>query len=160
MRRLLIGALLGVLSVLAFVGCSSPPAPASPPSSTAAAAVVTAPATPVFSMSGAFVQIMVAEAPLMADGDVCTGSGDYADVHVGSVISVFDPNGKLLATGAVNSSSYGFGLAEHAASCRLNFTVPAVPDGPPTYGVEIAEHGVRQISSTEAHNTVLISSGP
>lgn len=133
---------------------SSPATPSFPAVSTAASA----PVVNVFSMTGALYQMVVADAPLMAVGDTCTGSGDYADVHVGSVISVFDPNGKLLATGAVNSSGYGY--AEHASACRLNFTVPAVPDGLSTYGVEIAEHGVQQISSTEAHHTVWISSGP
>lgn len=156
MKRLLVAALMAALSALAMTGCSSPPAsPAPSPSVTAAPTVAVA---NTFNMSGALDQITVAQGPLMADGDTCTGSGDYADVHVGSVISVFDPSGKLLATGAVNSSSYGF--VQGASACRLNFTVPAVPDGPPTYGVEIAEHGVQQITSTEAHNTVLITSGP
>jgi hypothetical protein len=156
-KRLLLGVLLGALSALALVGCSSTPPSQDAPSPSATAAVTTD-AAPTFTMGGAFDQITVADAPLMADGDTCTGAGGYADVMVGLPVYVFDPNGKLLATGAVGSSRYGF--VQHASSCRLQFSVAAVPDGLPSYGVELGHEGVRAVSSIEAHGSVEWSAGP
>ncbi|HEX3778461.1 MAG TPA: hypothetical protein VHX38_02255 [Pseudonocardiaceae bacterium] len=132
---------------------SQPPAPAAPPP----ASSPSVPQAPAFTMTGAF-DIIVESSPLK-DGQECQGTGPSGErIGLETPVRVFDQNGKQIALGGLGQGATVKVL--DSTVCKFSISVDDVPDGLPTYGVEIASYGVQQVSSGEAHSNVFLSEGP
>jgi hypothetical protein len=74
-----------------------------------------------------------------SDGTSCAGTPKYADYIVGAAVTVTDSAGGVLGSGKVTSMTLD-GLGE-AGTCDLKFSVPGIPAGKGSYGIEVAHHG-------------------
>lgn len=145
---------LPAVTALAFVGACSTPRPATPtltitPSTTTAA-------TPTFTLSGTFGIYADPATVKLTDGAPCQGAGAGAGITAGSTVTVYTTEGKLLATGLLGPGIY----KTNVVACVFKLVVPNVPEGLPTYGVEVGQTGVHEVSSTLAHGAVLLFVGP
>jgi len=74
----------------------------------------------------------------------CTGYSGYDDIAAGASVTVYDSNGKVVATGAL-----GIGKPKSAA-CVFPVSVAGVPEGSKFYQVEVSHRGKVTVSSAEA----------
>jgi hypothetical protein len=73
------------------------------------------------------------------DGTSCAGTPSYRDLVVDSAVTVTDADGGVLRTAKISALVLdGMG---GAGTCDLKFTVPDVPIGKGTYGIEVAHRG-------------------
>jgi hypothetical protein len=133
---------------------SAPPPPAAPVTSPVSVAV----AAPTFTMTGAFDVFVDPASTTLAVGAACKGSGASSDISDATVVNVFDPQGKLIATGGLSNGTYQ--STPIGSACVFTLSVDGVPDGLPNYSVEIGRRGERSINSTYAHGHVFMSDGP
>lgn len=150
-KRLLLGVLLGALSAPAVAGCSSTRPSQVAPSSSATTAVTTD-AAPTFTMNGAFDVFVRPTSTSLASGAACKGAGTSSDISDATAVSVFDPQGKLIGTGGLSGGVYQ--STPIGSACVFTITVDDVPDGLPTYSVEIGQRGEKILSSQQAHGQV------
>jgi hypothetical protein len=68
-------------------------------------------------------------------GGVCSGSGGYSDIRLGTNVVLRDGDGKLLATG-----SLGAGERSNATRCVFIFNLRNVPEVP-FYTIEVGSRG-------------------
>lgn len=131
-----------------------------PQRSTAPAPVVPAPAVPAdtFTMKGAFNLAVTPGTTTLKNGASCAGADTYADLRAGASVKVFDPQGKVLSSG--NLSAGRFAVTSIGSACIFDLNITGVPDGLPTYGVEVGSHGVEQVDSSTAHSWVFLHVGP
>ncbi|WP_329390242.1 hypothetical protein [Streptomyces sp. NBC_01716] len=74
----------------------------------------------------------------------CEGTGGYADISLGTSITVYDAAGAVIATDMLLLSEYDTG------SCTFDINVEEVPTGHEFYQVEIGHRGKIQLSAAEA----------
>lgn len=130
-------AVLYVTNVIPHGGGSTPP-PAAPVPSVAS-----------FTMSGTYMVLGDAHNHV-TDGQSCTGNGpDGSIIGPDTPVHVFDQAGHQIATGSLSGGTAIVNSLQTA--CQFAVTVDGVPDGLPSYGVEVGSFGVRQVSSTDAH---------
>lgn len=109
-------------------------------------------------MTGAFDVFVDPKATTLANGAACKGSGASSDISDNTTVSVFNAQGKLIATGGLSNGVYA--STPIGSACTFTLTVDDVPDGLPNYSVEIGQRGEKVISSIEAHGHVFMSDGP
>ncbi|MER5480851.1 hypothetical protein ABT026_28320 [Streptomyces sp. NPDC002734] len=68
-------------------------------------------------------------------GDVCSGTGGYDDIHLGTQVTVTDADGTLVAMGMLL-----FG-EKTEAGCEFAFTVDDITPGSKFYTVEVSHRG-------------------
>lgn len=141
-----------VATLVVVLGQRSAPTSATvrPPVSSQAAPQA---AADTFTMNGVFDLLVSGDS--LADGTECMGTGSMEDIAVGTTVSVYDGSGHLLATGGL-----GHGATVRlggGGACKFPLTVHNVPDGVPTYYVEVGTHGEQPVSSTAAHGWVFLS---
>jgi hypothetical protein len=68
-------------------------------------------------------------------GNVCSGSGGYADIRAGTNVVLRDGDGKVLATG-----SLGAGKGNAGSQCEFPYTLKSVPEVP-FYTIEVGNRG-------------------
>jgi hypothetical protein len=141
-------------------GCAS--RPTAPPAPVAAAPVVTPTSvagdlTPVFTMTGSFdIFSDSASTAGLKDGQPCQTAGpDGKPIGSSTVTRVYDQQGHQLAWGYLTQGTFD----QQFAACVYPISIQDVPDGLPGYGVEVAQFGVKQINSTQAHGNVFLSEG-
>ncbi|MFI8347535.1 hypothetical protein [Streptomyces sp. NPDC085596] len=75
-------------------------------------------------------------------GEVCSGTGGYSDIDLGTQVNVTDADGTLVATGSL-------GLGEKTEDgCVFSFTVDDITPGSKFYTVEVSHRG--GLTQTEA----------
>lgn len=75
-------------------------------------------------------------------GGTCTGSGGYDDLSQGASVTIHDPTGKVIATGALQE---GHGV--DGIGCLFNWRITNVPREK-FYGVEISHRGTVDFKAT------------
>ncbi|PXY20516.1 hypothetical protein BAY59_31310 [Prauserella coralliicola] len=86
-----------------------------------------------------------ADLQLNDDGSwYCIGANGYDDIAEGTRVTVYDPSGAVLATGALGQGG------DSVEPCVLPIAVPDVPGGHDTYQVEVSDRGKIVVSATEA----------
>ncbi len=147
-------------AALLAAACSSTGGTSGTPASSTPAAVTawsSTPLTPTFSMRGVFNLYVVQSDPSMKTGVRCTGLGPYAYAITNAPVKVFDGHGHLLATGELGEGV--FNSNPQVTMCQFEFTIDGVPDGYPSYAIEIADQGVHEVSSSTAHAQVFLHDG-
>lgn len=122
---IILGAVLGVVTVVAVVGG------------------VLFNLNRTFALHGTFVLSDISGVDLHDDGS-CSGTGGYSDIAEGASVQVYDAAGKVLAVGALESST-GIELV-----CGFEFSVPEVPTGEEFYQVEVTHRGKITVTAEEA----------
>jgi hypothetical protein len=138
------GGIGAAAALLLTQGTSSPTAGVGPSSSSIPADTFTMKST---------VSLFVMSTSL-SDGAPCWGSDNFADVVKGASVKIFDKQGKVLATAALPQGRFQSIL--DGGSCNFDLAIDGVPDGLPTYGVEVSGHGVLLVSSEAAHTGALV----
>jgi hypothetical protein len=87
------------------------------------------------------------------DGTSCAGTTAYHDLTVGTVVTVTDAEGGVLATSRVRELALDGGGT--AGSCELNFSVPEVPVGKGTYTIEIGHRGATKYDEAKLRSGTL-----
>lgn len=157
-----VSAAVAVLAVaaLAYVLISRPGSNNQPPAPAATAPIASVPTVaqaPAFTMTGSF-DIIVESSPLK-DGQECQGTGPSGErIGLETPVRVFDQDGQQIALGGLGQGATVKVLG--STVCKFSITVDNVPDGLPSYGVEIASYGVQQVTSNQAHSNVFLSEGP
>jgi hypothetical protein len=77
---------------------------------------------------------------LPVDGTSCAGTPVYRDLVEGAPVTITDPAGAVLGSSRLGPLTLD-GLGG-AGACNLKFTVPGIPTGKGTYGIEVARRGV------------------
>lgn len=72
------------------------------------------------------------------------GQGGYSDIQGGTQVVVTDPTSKIVAVGSLGEPVTG----DLLGTCEFPWTVPGVPAGLATYGVEVSHRG--SLQETEA----------
>ena|ERR1700761_9376861 len=111
-----------------------------------------------FTMEGAFdLAVHGDEAKGLHDGAACDAQGpDSRPVGDTTEVNVSDANGKVLATGFLDSAGR---FVAASSLCVYSFTVDDVPDGLPSYTVTVGAYPSEQLSSTLAHDHVFLLAG-
>lgn len=86
----------------------------------------------------------VAKTSGLPSGFMCAGARDYGDIGPEAPVTVEDESGKLLAKGAIQSSSKG------GDGCFLKFRVEDVPSGARFYRVQVAQRPEMSYTEEEA----------
>jgi hypothetical protein len=103
------------------------------------------PSTAPFTLAGTLrLPSDVAKTTGLPAGYKCAGARDYGDIGPGAPVTVEDESGKLLAKGAVESSSSG------GDECQVKFRVEDVPAGARFYRVHVAQHPEMSYTESEA----------
>lgn len=109
-------------------------------------------AAPSFSMTGTY-DVLGDPHNHITNGETCQGNGpDGSPIGTATPVYVFDKQGHQLAVGNLSKGTAIVNSLQTA--CQFTITVDGVPDGLPGYGVEVGTYGVRQVSSTAAHQGV------
>lgn len=85
----------------------------------------------------------------------CEGVGPYSDMTPGTAVVVADPQGRTVATGALEAGI----VSSDPGPCQLPFGVPHVPSGLASYSVTISHRGTQVVSSSEARTGVNLTLG-
>lgn len=101
---------------------------------------------PAFTLVG---QVQVAGDP-GASGS-CAGDHEYGDLAKGAPVTVFDPAGRVVATGSLGSGAY-----DTFARCVFPVAVRGVPGGSASYSVQISLHGKTEITNEVARTGGLV----
>lgn len=86
--------------------------------------------------------------PLDYDHKACTGSGGFDDIVKGAAVTVYDAEGKTVATGALGDGRYA--SEDSTAPCVFPVVVPGVPGGSKFYRVEVSHRGQLTVSAADA----------
>jgi hypothetical protein len=106
----------------------------------------TPPAPAAFTLRGAMT--LADSLPLDSDYTNCSGSGGYDDIVEGAAVTVYDGDGKVVGTGALDAGTYA--TSDSTAPCVFHFAVTGVPGGAKFYQVEISHRGRLTVSSAVA----------
>jgi hypothetical protein len=98
---------------------------------------------------------------------LCSGKGGYSDLTAGSAVTVQNPTGKVVATGALATGTVAASLPTTFAgqpitlivSCALSFEVRDVPDGLSSYSVTVTHRGTQVIPNGQGHGFVRLTIG-
>jgi hypothetical protein len=82
------------------------------------------------------------------DGTSCAGTPTYKDLTEGTAITVTD--GAVLGAGRLGAMTLD-GLGS-AGTCDLKFSVPGIPIGKGTYGVEVAHRGATKYDEAKVRS--------
>ncbi|OLT21124.1 hypothetical protein BJF78_08725 [Pseudonocardia sp. CNS-139] len=133
---ILLAMVAGVTTALVLGAVAAGP-PAAAPAVAAESGAAVAPA--LFPVRGT---VTLADARASADGASCRGAGLYTDVREGAAVTVADPMGAVVATGALGP---GRPMSQVSAAglttCTFAFAVADVPAGSAFYLVEVGRHG-------------------
>lgn len=102
-------------------------------------------------------------ASLLADL-TCWTVGGYTDIVAGVAITIADPQGRTVATGALSA---GTAQTTHSdvlnadiiTQCDFSFMVPNVPNGLASYSVTIGHRGTQVVQAADAHDQVTLQLG-
>jgi hypothetical protein len=72
-----------------------------------------------------------------ASGTSCTVKDGYEDLRSGATVAVTDAAGDVVGVGALVD------IEASPAACRFSFDVADVPEGSPTYGIEVGQAMVK-----------------
>lgn len=86
--------------------------------------------------------------PAGEEGEGCTGYSGFSDIAEGASVTVYDPAGKVLATGALGAGKPD----EDSGPCRFPVRVASVPKGSKFYQVEVTHRGKVTITAAEAEH--------
>jgi hypothetical protein len=153
-RRVVLTAATGLLAVACATTSTTPPTATTPSASTTAPTATAI--GPVFTMQGVY-DVFTTNGTLSA-GAQCHASnvGPDAVISAGTPVTVYDQNGHVIASGALETGQY---VAVAEGVCKFPFTIAGVPDGFVSYSVEIGSQGVQQVLSGEAHSGVFLTNG-
>ena len=71
-----------------------------------------------------------------ANGTSCTVKDGYEDLRSGASVAVTNAAGDVVAVGALVD------IEATPRTCRFAFDVPGVPEGSPTYGIEVGQQAM------------------
>jgi hypothetical protein len=71
-----------------------------------------------------------------SNGTSCTVKDGYEDLRSGASVAVTDAAGDVVAVGALVD------IEATQRTCRFAFDVPGVPEGSPTYGIEVGQQAM------------------
>jgi len=92
--------------------------------------------------------------------DSCQGTGPYSDLSAGTAVVVADPQGRTVATGALETGIIDPAQGAYASpSCVMGFSVPDVPDGLSSYSVTVSHRGTQVVPPSEAHAGMALTIG-
>ncbi|SDM80444.1 hypothetical protein [Allokutzneria albata] len=73
-------------------------------------------------------------------GTSCAGTGGYSDIREGASVTVYDPQGAVIAIGQLDSS-YSSATSTYTQPCTFSFAVSNVPGQHRFYQVEVSRRG-------------------
>lgn len=97
---------------------------------------------------------LVGQARIAAQGGeagTCRGSGALSDIDKGALVTVYDAQGLVVATGSVGSGAYN-----DSAACVFPILVRDVPDNSKSYTVRVGWHARKEITNMGARAGELI----
>ncbi|MEU1501899.1 hypothetical protein [Streptomyces sp. NPDC005732] len=103
---------------------------------------------------GAGTFTLVGQARITAQsGEVgtCSGSGPLSDIDKGALVTVYDSEGLVVATGSIGSGAYN-----DSAACVFPLLVREVPDDSTSYAVRVGWHARKEITNVEARSGELV----
>ena len=71
-----------------------------------------------------------------SNGTSCTVKDGYEDLRSGATVAVIDDAGDVVAVGALVD------IEATQRTCRFAFDVPDVPEGSPSYGIEVGRQAI------------------
>jgi hypothetical protein len=173
-RTILLGVTVAA-GALTLTACGDTATPAAPATSTVASTTSTSPTTKAapttFTLTGTLDFIggathtpadpgdgdMWDPTPEEWDGDPCEGDGGYSDITDGTAVTVYGPDGDIVALGSITQPDpYVIGgEAEQPGvpsdlGCKFQITVPDVPAGLGFYQYEIAHRGQLRLTEEDA----------
>ncbi|MEU0786616.1 hypothetical protein ABZ341_34210 [Streptomyces sp. NPDC006173] len=81
----------------------------------------------------------------------CSGSGPLSDVDKGALVTVYDSEGLVVATGTLGSGAY-----DEAAACTFPIIVRDVPDDSKSYAVRVGWHPRKDVTNEVARTGELV----
>ncbi|MEU8794758.1 hypothetical protein [Streptomyces sp. NPDC048643] len=94
-------------------------------------------------------RVRIAAAP--GETGMCSGSGPLSDVDKGALVTVYDAEGLVVATGTLGTGAY-----DDAAACVFPITVRGVPDDSKSYAVRVGWHPRKDITNEVARTGELV----
>lgn len=82
--------------------------------------------------------------PAGATSEDCTGYEGYADIARGASVTVYDQDGKVVASGALGTGK------PKSAACVFPVSVAGVPEGSRFFQVEVSHRGKLTVSAADA----------
>lgn len=98
-----------------------------------------------FDVSGT-VSLLAPDDIVGGDGGSCRGVGAHGDLKPGAAVTVYDPAGKRVGLGALDTGTGGDGY------CDFPFRVAGVKDDAGVYSVEIVNRGQDSFDRADADN--------
>ena len=77
-----------------------------------------------------------------AEGSACVAPGSASDIARDARVTVLDPSGKKIAVGALDNGVIA--RENNTLTCNFSFSIPAVPGGVNTYGIQIGSRPAQQ----------------
>ncbi|MCP3802584.1 hypothetical protein NLX83_25255 [Allokutzneria sp. A3M-2-11 16] len=74
-------------------------------------------------------------------GTTCAGTGGYSDIREGASVTVYDPQGSVIAIGHLGTSSTSTTTSSYSEPCTFKFEVAGVPGHHRFYQVEVSRRG-------------------
>lgn len=119
----------------------------------------TGPAGPTITLVGDL-QLDGVVGPKWDTGATCWGNGGFADIREGAQVTVTDPTGKVLATGALAEGRVQpHPSIDGAKTCVFAFSVKSIPSGLTMYGVEVSHRGRMQYREVDLTQPLALSLG-
>jgi hypothetical protein len=87
----------------------------------------------------------------------CEGINGFSDLSVGTAVTVADPQGRQVATGALTTGILDEPSSGGPSSCVFGFSVAAVPAGLSSYSVTISHRGTQVYSEEQARTGLALS---
>jgi hypothetical protein len=81
-------------------------------------------------------------------GGFCTVKDGYEDLRTGASVAVTNADGDVVGVSSLVD------IDRAASECRYSFEVPGVPDGSPSYGIEVGNRGVVEYARDELDDSV------
>ncbi|MFD6493994.1 hypothetical protein [Streptomyces sp. NPDC060188] len=94
-------------------------------------------------------RVRIASGPGLTGG--CSGSGPLSDVDKGALVTVYDSEGLVVATGTPGAGAY-----DEAAACTFPVIVRDVPDDSKSYAVRVGWHSREDITNEVARTGELV----
>lgn len=81
----------------------------------------------------------------------CSGSGPMSDIDKGALVTVYDADGLVVATGSLGTGAY-----DDAAACMFPIAVRDVPDDSKSYAVRVGWHPRTELANEDARTGELV----
>jgi hypothetical protein len=83
-----------------------------------------------------------------ASGTSCTVKDGYEDLRSGATVAITDAAGEVVAVGALVD------IEATPRTCRFAFDVQGVPEGSPTYGIEVGQQAMVMYPRSRLNKTL------